>query len=227
MVATQVSVVGCSHWDRHLFPLQGQGCTCKGSAEARSERPGYKTPDLQPAERDSVIGDRKECEGQGLAVSEITLERTFGGGQDGGDAENPAQSWRSTSKAWRSCYTIVRIDRCQSRRVTGNGLLDVPHSWSVLAQRGKPKCLVASTPSRNQSPLSILNIRFILTFSTRPFSDHYVSRKLLSLRTGSKYFARALLRWRRFWNGPQVTTRKQDFVRDCRCMQVVSVQTGC
>ena len=59
-----------------------------------------------------------------------------------------------------------------------------------------------------------------------PLTDNYVYRTLLPLRTRLKYFAHASPCWRNFLGSPRVTRRKENFVKDCRCMQVVLVRTG-
>jgi len=196
-VATQVSAVGCCYWDRRLLipriAPQGRGQTHRGSAEARSEQPVRNTPVPHYAERDSKVLNRREHGDQGPGArqpSETAPERIFGSCRDGGDAHEPVQSWRSRGKSWCSGYAIVRIDHHQLRREVGmTGLLGMLQLWSV-SQR-QLKHLVPSKPSRNPSPSSMLNIRFILTLCSRSFTDDYIFRTLLPLRTRSKYFARA------------------------------------
>ena len=90
-VATQVSVVGCSHWYRCLFPisiaLQGHNHTHGGSAEVRSEQLDPNTPNLHSAEGDSEIRNQNGHENRGPGVrrpSEVAPERTSDGGQSGG-----------------------------------------------------------------------------------------------------------------------------------------------
>ena len=65
-----------------------------GPAEVRSEQLSPNTPNLHSAER--------EGEGPGQDVqppSEVTPERTFGGGQDCGDADDLVRSGRSRGKS--------------------------------------------------------------------------------------------------------------------------------
>jgi len=109
-VTTQVSALDCSCWGRRLFPIAPQG---HGSCpETRSEQLCPNTSDLHSARRNS---NWKEHEGRELSVqqpSEIAPERTFGDGQDGGDAHDIDQvrSEGCGGKSWCSCYTTVRVD---------------------------------------------------------------------------------------------------------------------
>jgi len=101
-----------------------------------------------------------------------------------------------------------------------------PNLWPV-SQRGQLNHLVPSKPSRNPSPISTLNIRFILVFCLRYFSDDYVSRIRLPSRTRSKYCAHASLCLRSFSRSLRVMRRRKNFVKDYQRMQVIPVQTGC
>lgn len=78
-----------------------------GSVEAaRSEQLGPNTLDRNTAER--------EHKGHGLDVrqhSEAASERTFGAGQDGGDADDVVRSGRFRGESWCSGYTTIRTDR--------------------------------------------------------------------------------------------------------------------
>lgn len=78
------------------------------TAEAQSEQHVYKTLDSRPAERDPKILARREYEGPGdRQPPETAPERTFGGGRDGGGADNPLQSGGSRGKSRCFGYTIV------------------------------------------------------------------------------------------------------------------------
>ena len=87
--------------------------------EARSERLGHNTPDLQSVERDSKISNRKEHEGQRPGVlrgSEIAPECTSGGDQ------------KLRGKSWCSDYIRVRVDCYQATKEAGlTEPSDVPH----------------------------------------------------------------------------------------------------
>ena len=96
-----------------------------------------------------------------------------------------------------------------------------------MSPRGQPECLILSKLSLNPSPYSMINIRSIPAFYSRPSSDDHICRTPLPLRAGSKYSAHASLGWRSFSNNPQVMRRKRNFGKDYQCTQVVSVQTRC
>jgi len=108
-VATQVSAVECSCWGRcsFLMALQGRRHTHGGSKKARSDQLGRGTPDLHSAKRDPNRGERESRGSDIQRPSEAALERTFGGAQAGGDADDLIQS---RGEPWCSGYTIVHID---------------------------------------------------------------------------------------------------------------------
>ena len=104
-MATLVSVVGCSHLDRRLFPvsiaLQGHD---------PSEQLGPNTPDLHSAEGDPEIRNQNDCGTRSPGIqqpSEAAPERTSGSGEDGGGADDPVQPVRSRGKSWRFNYTAT------------------------------------------------------------------------------------------------------------------------
>jgi len=93
--------------------LQGQGHTHGSSVDSRSEQLGRNVPDHHSAERGSQIRSQRKHEDQGPGVqqsSETGPERTFDGGQDGGDTHDLVQSGRSRGKSRCSGYAKVRID---------------------------------------------------------------------------------------------------------------------
>ena len=178
MVATrQVSVVSRSDWNRRLFPiaLQGRGPAHVGWAvEERSEQLGRNTPNLHSAEREHV--DR----GPGVQQhSEATSEHTSGTGHGGGDADDLVGSGKSRGELC-SAYTAIRTDRY----------------W--------PKDSVPSKPFWSQSPVSMPNIRFVLTLRSRPISENYIPRTPMASMARLKSFSHASPHWIRISNSPRV-----------------------
>ena len=100
-----MSVVGCSHLDRRLFPvsiaLQGHD---------PSEQLGLNTPDLHSAEGDSKIHNQNDHEGRDPGVHQPSVaapERTSDGGKDGGDTDDLVQSGRP--RGMPSCPNCIAI----------------------------------------------------------------------------------------------------------------------
>ena len=81
--------------------------------EQRSEQLGANALDLHSAGTDPNTRDQRECKGHGPGAQQhlgTAPERTFGGGQDDEDSDDPVQSGRSKGESWCSGYTIVRAD---------------------------------------------------------------------------------------------------------------------
>ena len=81
--------------------------------EQRSEQLGANAPDLHSSETDSNTLDQKEREDRGPDTQqhlETPPERTFGGGQDDEDSDDPFQSGSSKGGSWCSGYIVVRAD---------------------------------------------------------------------------------------------------------------------
>ena len=220
----QVSAVGRRYQGRRLLPIttapQGPRDTGGGPELPQSGQLDRNTLDLHSAERDN--GDLRPDVQQS---PETAPKRASSGGQDGGDAHGLVQPGRSRGGCWRSCYTKVRIDLHQSRRgVNSTEHLTASHLWS-RSRRVQPKYLVLSKPPWRLFPSSMPNIRFVLVPCSSYFSEDGIIRIPSPSRTRSKYFAHVLLRWRGFSNNLQVMGRKQNAVKDYRCMQAVFFQT--
>ena len=83
--------------------------------EQRSEQLGANAPDLhsQAAGTDPNTRDQREREDRGPGAHQhlgAASERTFGGGQDDEDSDDPFQSGRSKGGSWCSGSIIVRAD---------------------------------------------------------------------------------------------------------------------
>jgi len=111
-----------------------------------------------------------------------------------GDVDDPIQSGRSRGKSLCSSNTLVRIDPYQMGREAGcAGVLGVTHSRSV--SRGGRRS-VPSKPPWNPSPLSMPNLMFVAVPLFKVFFDNPIFRNLLPLRTRSKHYTYASIRWR-------------------------------
>ena len=78
---------------------QGRGHIHRGSAEPQKEQLGHNTPDLHSAGRDSNQRGHDDRAQGAQQPPESTPERTFGGGQDDGDADDLVQSGRSRGES--------------------------------------------------------------------------------------------------------------------------------
>ena len=142
--------------------------------EERSEQLGRNPHNLHSVEREHV-----DC-GPGVEQhSEATSEHTSGAGQDGVDADDLVGSGKSRGELC-SAHTAIHTD-CY---------------W--------PKGLVPSKPFWSQSPISIPNIRFVLTLRSRPLSDNYIPRTPMASRARLKSFSHASPHWIRISNGARV-----------------------
>ena len=90
--------------------------------EERSDQLSRDTPDLHSTE-----GGRED-RGSGVQRhSEATSGPTFGGGQDGGDADYPIELGRSRGESWCFVCTTIHPDRYQSgREAWSTGILGQP-----------------------------------------------------------------------------------------------------
>ena len=104
-ITTQVSVVGRSYWDGHLFSVSLVLQEHTGATDAQNEQLDRNTPNLHSTE-----GGR-ETQGPGVQQPPETAPKpTPSGGQDSEDVHDPAHSGGSKGESWCSGYTVVRID---------------------------------------------------------------------------------------------------------------------
>ena len=81
--------------------------------EQRSEQLGPNALDLHSAGTDPNTRDQREREDRGPGARQhlgTASERTFGGGQDDEDSDDPFQSGSSKGGSWCSGYIVVRAD---------------------------------------------------------------------------------------------------------------------